>query len=229
MQRAGVGLESELIEAETQLRTDRSDFERSQDDLRLLGEGTAERVVVRAPMDATVLRSHANVGTTVEAGAALFDLGEPSALWVVADVFEKDLALVDVGAEASIEITSLTQPLIGQVVAESAAIDPETRRASVFITLSGSQVLLKPGMFARTTILASSPSRIVLPTTAVLLKNGSETIVYVQTGDNQFEPRKVLVGPSREGKVPVMEGLKAGEKVVTAGALLLDTEAEMLL
>lgn len=229
MQRTGVGLEVERMEADAQLRTARADFDRSRDDLRLLGEGVAEQVIVRAPMDATVLRSHASVGAAIEAGAALFDLGEPSALWVVAEVFEKDLALVEKGAEASVEITSLSQPLTGHVVAESAAIDPESRRASVFISPDAVNPLLKPGMFARVSIQAASPNSIVLPTTAVLLKNGSETIVYVQTGDHLFTSRKVLVGPSRDGKVPVMEGLSGGEKVVTSGALLLDTEAAMLL
>jgi len=229
MQRTGVGLEVERLEAEAQLREARADFERSRNDLHLLGEGTAEQVVVRAPMDATVLRTLASVGTAVEAGAALFELGEPSALWIIADVFEKDLLLVEKGAEASIELASSPQPVKGHVVAESAAIQPDLRRASVFIDADDAAAPLKPGMYARVSIQAAGPQRIVLPNTAVLIKNGSETIVYLETGDQVFAPRRVRVGQSRDGMVPVLEGLSGGERVVVSGALLLDTEAAMLL
>ena len=229
MQRTGVGLEVEQMEADAQLREARADFDRSRDDLRLLGEGVAEVVTVRAPMDGTVLRTYATVGAAVEPGAALFDLGEPSALWIVVDVFEKDLPLVEKGALATIEIASLPQPIKGHVVAESAAISAELRRASVYIEPEDPNVSLRPGMYARASIQAAGPRRIVLPTTAVLVKDGKQTIVYVETADGVFEPRNVMVGQAREGMTPVLEGLSGGERVVVSGALLLDAEAAMLL
>lgn len=229
MQRTGVGLEVERIEAETQLRQSRADFERSQDDLRLLGDGVGEKVIIHAPLDGTVLRTHASVGAAVEPGAALFDLGEPSALWVVANVFEKDLALVEKEAEASIEISSLPKPIEGHVVALGAEIDPETRRAAVFIAPDAPHTSLRPGMYARVSIQAAGPKHIVLPTSAVLVKDGKRTIVYVETGDNLFEPRPVLVGQARDGYTPVIQGLSGGERVVISGGLLLDAEASLLL
>lgn len=229
MQRTGVGLEVERIEAETQLHQSRADFQRSQDDLRLLGDGVGEKVIIHAPMDGTVLRAHASVGAAVEPGAALFDLGEPSALWVVANVFEKDLALVEKGAEASIEISSLPKPIKGHVVALGAEIDPATRRAAVFIAPDAPNASLRPGMFARVSIQAAGPKHIVLPTSAVLVKDGKQTIVYVETGDNLFEPRPVLVGQARDGFTPVIQGLSGGERVVVSGGLLLDAAASLLL
>ncbi|MGX2040319.1 efflux RND transporter periplasmic adaptor subunit [Methylocaldum sp. MU1018] len=229
MQRTGVGLEVERMEAETQLEEARSDFERSRDALRLLGDGVAEEVVVRAPMDSTVLRAHTPVGAAVQPGSALFDLGEPSALWIIADVFERDLLLVEKGAEADVEIASAHQPIKGHVVAESTALQTELRRASVFIEPDDPTMPLRPGMYARVAIKVAGPDSIVLPTEAVLIKDGKQTIVYVETDEGVFEPRNVLVGPARDGMTPVLDGLSGGERVVVSGALLIDGEAAMLL
>jgi cobalt-zinc-cadmium efflux system membrane fusion protein len=229
MQRAGVGLEIERMEAESQLSQDRADFERARDALRLLGDGVAEEVIVRAPMNATVLRANAAAGAAVTAGSALFDLGEPSSLWVIADVFERDLLLVEKGAKATIELASLPHAITGHVVAESAAIEADMRRASVFIEPDDPKAPLRPGMFARVSIQAAGPTSIVLPTEAVLIRDGKQTLVYVETADGVFEPRPVLVGPARGGMTPVLEGLHGGERVVVSGALLIDSEAAMLL
>jgi cobalt-zinc-cadmium efflux system membrane fusion protein len=229
MQRTGVGLEVERMEAETQLEEAQADFHRSRDALRLLGDGVAEEVIVRAPMDSTVLRAYSSVGAAVQPGSALFDLGEPSALWIIADVFERDLLLVEKGAEADVEIASAHQPIKGHVVAESAALQTETRRASVFIEPDDPKIPLRPGMYARVAIKVAGPDSIVLPTEAVLIKDGKQTIVYVEAEDGVFEPRNVLVGQARDGMTPVLDGLSGGERVVTSGALLIDGEAAMLL
>lgn len=229
MQRSGVGLEIERMEAESQLSQDRADFERARDALRLLGDGVAEEVIVRAPMDSTVLRAHVAAGAAVAAGSALFDLGEPSSLWIIADVFERDLLLVEKGAKVSIELASLPQPITGHVVAESAAIQADMRRASIYIEPDDPKVPLRPGMYARVSIRAASPSSIVLPAEAVLIRDGKQTLVYVETAEGVFEPRKVRVGQAREGMAPVLDGLSGGERVVVSGALLIDAEAAMLL
>ncbi len=229
MQRSGVGLEVEYVAAQTQLKEARADFERSRDFLNLLGDGLAGEVTVHAPMDAMILKAHASVGSTVVPGSPLFDLGEPSAAWIVADVFETDLRLVEMGAEVVIELASLPEPITGHVVGESAAIQTELRRASVFIDPDDSKLALRPGMYARVAIRASAPSQIVLPVEAILIKDGRETIVYVETSHGQFEARQVQVGQTREGLTPVLKGLAGGERVVVRGALLLDGEAALML
>ncbi|EIC31423.1 RND family efflux transporter, MFP subunit [Methylomicrobium album BG8] len=229
MQRAGVGLDIERMEAETQLKQARAEFERSRDFLRLLGDGRAGEVIVRAPVDSTVLKAHVATGAAVEAGALLLDLGEPSAAWIVADVFEKELLLVEKGAKAVIELASLQDPIQGHVVGESAAIQTELRRASVFIVADDPKIPLRPGMYARVSIEASAPSRIMLPASAVLIKDGRETVVYVEVGPGRFKARPIQIGQAREGLTPVLKGLSGGERVVVDGALLIDGEASMLL
>ncbi|WP_445366611.1 efflux RND transporter periplasmic adaptor subunit [Methylomonas sp. BW4-1] len=229
MQRTGVGLEIERVEADTQLKQAKTELERSRDFLKLLGDGSAAEVIVRAPMDSMILKAHVSTGAAVAPGAPLFDLGEPSAAWIIADVFEKDLLLVEKGAKAVIELASSPEPILGHVVAESAAIQTDLRRASVFIEPDDPKLSLRPGMYARVTIEASTPNRIILPTASILIKDGRETLVYVETAPNVFEARPVQVGQSREGITPVLKGLSGGERVVVSGALLLDGEASLLL
>lgn len=229
MRRSGVGLEIERMEAESKLEQDRADYERARDALRLLGDGVAEEVIVRAPMDATVLRAYVAAGAAVEAGAALFDLGEPSSLWIIADVFESDLLLVEKGAQVTIDLASQPWPITGHVVAESAAIQADMRRAQVYIETDDPKIPLRPGMYARVSIKAASPERIVLPTDAVLIRDGKQMLVYVEIAQGVFEPRNVVVGQAHNGMTPVLEGLSGGERVVVSGALLIDAEAAMLL
>jgi len=229
MLKSGVGLEIERNEANIMLREARTDYERSVQAIELLGSGNAQSVVLRAPIDGVVLRVNASIGTAVEAGAVLFELGEPGALWIVADVFENDLPLIEKGAKVELQITTLSKPVTGHVAAVSAAMQADLRRGAVYIELDNANLLLKPGMFARAMIEVAGPKRIVLPTSAVLIKNQNQTIVYIETSDGVFEPRNVLIGQAHDGFVPVLEGLNAGERVVTSGTLLLDSEASMLL
>ncbi|MEI7995863.1 MAG: efflux RND transporter periplasmic adaptor subunit [Methylococcaceae bacterium] len=229
MLKSGVGLEIERNEANIMLREALTDYERSVQATQLLGSGTDQSVVLRAPINGVVLRVNASIGTAVEAGAVLFELGEPGALWVVADVFENDLPLIEKGAKVELQITTLSKPVKGHVAAVSAAMQADLRRGAVYIELDNTNLQLKPGMFARAMIEVAGPKRIVLPTSAILIKDKNQTIVYIEVSDGEFEPRNVLIGQAHDGFVPVLEGLNAGERVVTSGTLLLDSEASMLL
>ena len=229
MLKSGVGLEIERNEANIMLREALTDYERSVQATQLLGSGTDQSVVLRAPINGVVLRVNASIGTAVSAGTILFELGEPGALWIVADVFENDLPMIEKGAKVELQITTLSKPVTGHVAAVSAAMQADLRRGAVYIELDNTNLQLKPGMFARAMIEVAGPRRIVLPTSAILLKDKNQTIVYIEVSDGVFEPRNVIIGQAHDGFVPVLEGLNAGERVVTSGTLLLDSEASMLL
>ena len=229
MLKSGVGLEIERNEANIMLREALTDYERSVQATQLLGSGTDQSVVLRAPINGVVLRVNASIGTAVSAGTILFELGEPGALWIVADVFENDLPMIEKGAKVELQITTLSKPVTGHVAAVSAAMQADLRRGAVYIELDNTNLQLKPGMFARAMIEVAGPRRIVLPTSAILIKDKNQTIVYIEVSDGVFEPRNVLIGQAHDGFVPVLEGLNAGERVVTSGTLLLDSEASMLL
>ena len=84
-------------------------------------------------------------------------------------------------------------------------------------------------MYARVTIRVAAPSQIILPSEAILIRNGRETLVYVEVTHGTFMARPVTVGQAREGRTPILKGLLTGERVVVRGALLIDNEAALLL
>lgn len=229
MQQSGVGLEVERAEAEIQLREAQTEHDRSLQAVRMLGDGSDQTIKLLAPIDGVVLQIDSSVGAAVEAGTTLFKLGEPGALWVVADVFDTDLPRIESGAKAVIEINALPEPVAGFVAAIGADIQPELRRGAVYVEFNNPQLDLKPGMFARVSIEVAGVHRIVLPTTAVVIRDKKQTVVYVEVDEGQYELRNVQIGQAKNGQVPILSGLKDGERVVTSGALLLDSAASMLL
>lgn len=230
MRASGVGLEVERIEAEVQLRQARADYQRSIQSERLLGSDGQQGIVqLRAPISGVVLRIAATTGAAVQAGETLFELGEPGALRIVADVFEADLPLIATGASVLLQFAALPNPVKGHVAEIAAAVQADLRRASVYIDLDSPGPNLKPGMFAKASIQAIGASHILLPTSAVLIKDGKRTVAYVETAPGEYEARDIQVSRAHDGWVPVLAGLEDGERVVVSGALLLDSEAQMLL
>ncbi|HEX3765626.1 MAG TPA: efflux RND transporter periplasmic adaptor subunit, partial [Kofleriaceae bacterium] len=105
MARSGVGVETERVTAQAHLRQSEAELARAQTTVGMLGGGGGPTVVVRAPIDGTVIARHATVGAVAQPGGdPLIEIGNPSSLWVVADVFERDLAEVHDGAPVDIEL-----------------------------------------------------------------------------------------------------------------------------
>jgi cobalt-zinc-cadmium efflux system membrane fusion protein len=136
---------------------------------------------------------------------------------------------IAIAQAAEVELTALNSRVSAKVESVSPRLDPESRRAAVFLTLAQPVAGLKAGMLANVTLQVSSDSSITVPTSAVLIKGGKRHIVYVEREDGTFEAREVQTARNQGGRVAILTGLKPGEKVVTKGALLLDTQAELLL
>ena len=225
----GVGLELERLEAETRAREARAELERAKRTSALLGAGQGDLVTLRAPVNGIVMTVEATVGAMVAPGGeAVVEIGDPSRLWTVADVSEPDTGLIAKGQQVSVRIPSAQRELTGRVDGLGSRIDPETRRLPIYIVLQGELLGLAPGMYAELRF-ESRGQPMTIPVAAVLIKDGKRRIVYVQREDGRFEPREVRVGPTNGGRVPVLEGLKTGERIVVKGALLLDRQAEQLL
>jgi membrane fusion protein, heavy metal efflux system len=211
MRTKGLGLEVERVEANIQLKQARTDYARSSQILKMLGDtDNHQSMVLRAPVDGVILRIGAETGSAIETGTMLFELGEPNNLRAVADVFESDLPLIRTGAVASLHIATVNTPLTGRVTSVSGAIQTDLRRASVFIDLDKTDVPIKSGMFAKTTIEAFDAPRVVLPATAVLIKDGKQFVVYVEAKDGSFVSRNVTIGHSHEGMVSILDGINEG-------------------
>ncbi len=209
-------LEIQLVRAETQVS--------------ILGRGAGGTVVLRAPLAGTVLSRRAAIGMAVDPSTSepLIEIGDPDALGVSADVFDRDAALVRVGANALVTFPSLDHPLSGTVAYVAPVVSSGLRTIEVRIELTETSDRLRQGLFGRASITLVDAG-IVLPSGAVLIRDGDRTVVYVEREPGTFAARDVEVGPSVDGHVYVASGIAAGETVVVEGALLLDGSADQLL
>ena len=226
-----VGTQVDLLAAEARLREAAQELERARRTASLMGQGQNDRIVITAPRNGVIASRNATIGAAVEPnGAPLFVVGDPDAVWVVAEVFENDLAGMRIGTPAQVELSSMSHPATGKVQRIGAVLNAETRRAPVFVTLDDDTSLpeLRPGMLARVGLQVPSQAGMVIPLSAVLIKDERRSIVYVQNGENSFEARDVTLGPPSRGYITVISGLKPGDRVVVKGGLLLDGAASQL-
>jgi membrane fusion protein, heavy metal efflux system len=225
----GVGIESEKVAAEMRLAEAEARASAGKRLSGVLGASGGGSIVVRSPIDGVVLARRTSAGAAVSSDAdGLIEIGDPHALWVVADVFEADIPLVGAGAKARIELGTSSAALEGTVVSVSQAVDPALRRAPVYIELAASEQL-RAGMYARVTLETEDRQAIAVPAEAVLVKENDRHIVFVTHDGSTFVARDVKVGKPAAGSVPVLAGLEPGERIVTRGAILLDGAAGQLL
>lgn len=226
----GVGLEVDRFQAETATREARAELARAQRALSYVDQGEGDRFTLRTPAAGIVLALRATVGTMVAAsGEALVEIGDPSRLWIVADVPEDEIGDVQVGMRAEVRVPAADASFAASVDGIGRIVDSDQRRLPVYLVPQGGMPALTPGMQAEVRLRQIRQSALTLPVAAVLIKDGSRRIVMVQREDGQFEARTVRTGIAREGRVTILEGLKTGDKVVVRGALLLDSAAEQLL
>jgi cobalt-zinc-cadmium efflux system membrane fusion protein len=229
MQQEGVGVARDVVATETKVSAAEAEVARVEAGAASIGKGAATAVVVRAPINGVVITRKANAGMTVQRGGdPLVEIGDTAALWIVADVFERDLPHVRPGARTLITFTSLNRRVDGQVASVGTIVASGLRTAPVFLTMDARGVALRPGMYGRAEI-ATADAGITLPANAVLIKDGDGPVVYVQKDRLTFVRRRVAVAQPVAGRVQVVSGLSPGDKVVVRGALLLDGSADQLL
>ncbi|HKC57829.1 MAG TPA: efflux RND transporter periplasmic adaptor subunit [Vicinamibacterales bacterium] len=230
MLQQGVGTERDRIAAETRVWELEAEGVRVLADVAFIGMGTGTGVVLRSPISGIVISRRANAGMTVQKGSEpIVEIGDPSAIWIVADVFERDLALVREAARAHVALSSLNGMLEGHVASVGSVVATGLRTAPVRIAIEHPPTALRPGMYGRVQIDGAA-TNLTLPTEAILIKDGKESFVYVAKDPLTFVRRPVVVAQHAEnGRVRIVSGISPGDKVVVRGALLLDGSADQLL
>ena len=190
----------------------------------------ASRFVLRAPLQGVVVERPAFMGMEVrpDSGTPLVTVADLGRLWVVADVYERDVARVAAGQPATVRLTADPGRVFqGEVTHVGELVDPATRTVKVRIAVRNPGQELKPEMFARVDIQgAPSGARTLTVPTAAVLSDGGASAVVVALGGGRFARRTVEVGGEQGGRVRVLSGLRAGEQVVAEGALLVKAEIE---
>jgi membrane fusion protein, heavy metal efflux system len=229
MQQEGVGVLRDLVGAETKVAAAEAELSRVKSGAASIGTGMSAAVVVRAPIAGIVIGRKASIGMAVQRGGdPLVEVGDTSALRIVADVFERDLPHVHEGAKGRTTFPSVDHRMEGRVTSVGTVVAPGLRTVPVFLTVDARGLALRPGMYGRVEI-ESADAGVTLPVSAVLIKEGKDPIVYVQKDSRTFVRRRVIVAQPVEGRVQIVSGLVAGDKVVVRGALLLDGSADQLL
>jgi RND family efflux transporter MFP subunit len=195
--------------------------------LRSASQVTSE-LAVPAPASGTVTARSVNVGEVVEANKELMRITDLSNVWVIAQVYERDVVRLRVGTGASVTADAFPNRLFrGHVAYIDPQLDDTTRTVKVRVELPNPNRELRIGMYVRVALGSAGGAETtvpVVPASAVQNINGQQ-IVFVQTADpNVFELRPVRVGAETKGRYQVLEGLNVGDNVVTNGSFSLRAE-----
>jgi RND family efflux transporter MFP subunit len=185
-------------------------------------------VWVRAPAEGVVIGRSVNPGQVVGAAQELFVVTDLRTVWVIGDLYEKDFANVTVGSPATVEIPARPKPMLtGRVAYIDPRVDAATRTAKVRVEVPNRNMELRLGMYVTLNFRTGSGERsIVVPRDAVQAV-GERSVVYVpvEGDEGRFTERPVKLGVAVGDSVQVLEGVKAGDRVVIAGSFFLRGEA----
>jgi cobalt-zinc-cadmium efflux system membrane fusion protein len=179
-----------------------------------------------APFAGIVTQLSAAPGETVDPDGELMTVADLSTVWVLADIYEKDIHAVREGRQAELTIAAYPgRTFTGTITYVSDILDPSTRTAKVRVEVPNREELLKVEMFATIQIPGAATREVLAIPDGAVQQVGGETVAFVSSGGERYEKRSVTLGSRNGGWIEVTDGLKAGEMVVTEGSFLLKSEA----
>ena len=204
-----------------------AELHRTHDRLRVLGiapEGTSNRLSLVAPRAGVVLDiggAPGELSKSLEASQPLCTLADLSSVWALGDLLEKDVAGLRPGLPTEVTVNAYPgEKWTGRVAAISDVLDPVTHSVKLRVVLANPAGRLKPEMFALIRLPRTTTPGIIIPAAAVV-RDGTQSFVFVQKAAGHYEHRPVTLGRTTDGEVEVTAGVKAGEVVVAEGALFL--------
>lgn len=226
----GVIARKELESSQADMAEASAEAQRTRNRLKNLGAArnsdNNESYAVRAPITGVVVDRQINPGSEVRPDAALplFTLTNPDHLWASIDLPERDLGKISQGQALAIEVNAYPGEVFkGSVQSIGVTVDAASRRIPVRCTVE-SKGKLKPEMYARITPLSASDRKVIrLPNTA-LITEGLYSYVFVETAPGRIKKRRVTLDIQDRDFATVRQGLSAGDRVVTSGAILLNSE-----
>lgn len=184
---------------------------------------------ILSPSDGFVVEKMAVEGQMVEPGMKIYRLADLSLVWVYAQIYEQDLVYIKLGQEAVMKLSYLPgRQFRGRVTYIYPNVDEKTRTARVRMEFHNPGFFLKPGMFASVAITSELEPSVLLAPDSAILRSGEKNTVFVALEGGRFDPRTVTLGPQAENdQYQVISGLNEGEKVVTSGQFMLDSESQL--
>ena len=223
----------DLEQAESDLNQARADLNAAEQGMRILGiknpgdlaktANSSAQIPVLAPISGEVVERLVSPGQVVQAGQTqAFTISDLSTVWVLANVYQADLASVRSGDDVSVQTDAYPGTFHGRISYVSPALDPNTRTLQARIVVDNPGEKLKRDMYCTVTVSAGSiANAIAVPDSSILRDDNNQPFVYVAVGVNQFGRRDVEIGQSENGQTQVLKGISAGERVVGDGSLFL--------
>ncbi len=192
-----------------------------------LKQGTGHSIshsVLRAPSSGIITNYHASVGEVVEPSSELLAITDMSSLWVLADVFEKDLSHVQTGKAVQVRVASYPGKIFqGRITYVADIIEPKTRTAKVRCEVENKGGLLKLEMFATIEIPVDRTSSVLVVPDSSIQQIDGKSVVFVRNTAAEFQKREVQTGIASGGYTEIRSGLKAGDPVATQGSFVVKT------
>jgi Cu(I)/Ag(I) efflux system membrane fusion protein len=189
---------------------------------------TLRTLTFSSPVSGIVMEKKAVQGMRFMPGEMLYQVADLSRVWVIADVFEQDLALIKNGAKAQISINAYPdKTFTGTVTYVYPTLKAETRTVPVRVELANPGLLIKPGMFAQVEMQVHAKGQSVTVPVSAVIDSGMRQVVLVQLKEGRYEPREVKVGARSDNFAEVISGVKEGEQVVVAANFLIDAESNL--
>jgi len=181
-----------------------------------------------APQDGEIVERTAVNGMRAAPGDVLFRIVDHNVVWVMVDVAERDLGLIEVGQKVIVRPRAYPDhPFTGKVTVVYPHLKMETRTARIRIELPNPDDVLRPDMYADVEIATGSEAPVVTVSNSAVIDSGERQIVLLDKGEGRFEPREVKIGRRGGGRVEIREGLAENDKVVVSANFLIDAESNL--
>ena len=233
-----VSPEKDVLKARQELGEAEADLNLAKERFRLIGvnvsqfeatkgNGTHPLIPVTTPVGGVIMEKTITQGEMVNSEKALFTVADLSTLWVVIDIYEKDISRLRLGTVVTVSVTAFPEKTFrGKIAYIGAVVDEKTRTEKARVTIDNSSGLLKPGMFASVLTEATSGGTerlIVVPEEAVLI-DGTKRYVFIQIAPDKFKMREIAAGRTLGDRLEVTSGLTEGDTVAVKGSFILKSE-----
>ena len=229
--------EKDVLNARKELKETEAELSFAKDRLRLLGveinrveeqkNGFAVRLLIpiTSPISGTIIDRTVTPGEMINPDKVLFTVADLSALWVLIDIYERDLIWARTGVEARVSVGAFPEKIFKGVISYlSNVLDEKTRTVKARVTVQNSEGLLRPGMFANVSLERAGQERMLMVPEQAVMVEGTNTYVFTQRSADTFERKNIVVGRRLGNEIEVTRGLHGGEVIVVKGTFSLKSE-----
>ena len=187
----------------------------------------SKTLTLHSPVSGVVLKKDAVAGLAIMPGMPLYTIADLSTVWVLADVYQSEMAVAAPGNSAVVSASFLPgESFRGRVDFVYPTLTEETRTAKVRLVIPNPKGQLKPGMFVRVSLSGRARKALAIPRSA-LIETGARQIAFVEQSAGVYAPREVKTGVQGKDFIEVLSGLSEGEMVVTSANFLIDSESRI--